>query len=127
MPSRAPRWAGRQAAGPRVAEPSRRAEFVVDAGHPAFDGHFPGAPVLPGVVLLAAVLRAAGARAAAGWRVEQVKFLGPVGPGSRLTVLLEPQGDGCRFEVRHGERRVAQGRLAGPAAPSPAPVPGSPA
>ena len=34
--------------------------FEVPADHPAFPGHFPGRPILPGVVLLDAVLQAAG-------------------------------------------------------------------
>ena len=33
---------------------SQRIEIGAD--HPAFDGHFPGRPILPGVALLAAVL-----------------------------------------------------------------------
>ena len=33
--------------------------IAIPADHPAFDGHFPGQPLLPGVVLLAEVMEAA--------------------------------------------------------------------
>ena len=98
---------------------ARRVEIVIAREHPAFDGHLPGAPVLPGVVLLSEVLRAAGARQADGWRVEQAKFLGPVGPGSRLEIELVPHADGWRFDVRDGARAVASGRLGAPAGGGP--------
>jgi len=91
---------------------------VVDVAreHPAFAGHFPGAPVLPGVVILGWVLQAAaelpGAPDDGRWCVEQVKFLGPVGPGSRLQITLTAQPGGPAFEVlQHGDRPVARGRL----------------
>jgi 3-hydroxyacyl-[acyl-carrier-protein] dehydratase len=87
----------------------------VDRDHPAFAGHFPGAPVLPGVVILGWVLQAADAQPGAPddgrWCVEQVKFLGPVGPGSRLRITLTPLSGGTGFEVLHGDRPVARGRL----------------
>jgi len=91
-------------------------QFVdVDRDHPSLAGHFPGAPVLPGVVLLAWVMQAAAGLADAPgdgrWTVEAVKFLGPVGPGHRLHIALSPQAGGVRFEVHHGDRPVARGRL----------------
>jgi 3-hydroxyacyl-[acyl-carrier-protein] dehydratase len=97
-------------------EPVTVLPIDVAPDHPAFEGHFPGAPVLPGAALLAAVLRAAGARAHRGWTVEQVKFVGPVGPGSRLACTLVPTGTRIDFEVRHGARLVALGRLGAPQA-----------
>jgi 3-hydroxymyristoyl/3-hydroxydecanoyl-(acyl carrier protein) dehydratase len=98
------------------------AEFEIAADHPAFAGHFPGQPVLPGVVLLNLVMQALerqpARRAALGPipRIERVKFLAPVGPGSRLQVLLREQGAGLAFEVRRGATVVAQGQLGAGAA-----------
>jgi len=86
----------------------------VAADHPAFPGHFPGRPILPGVVILAEAL-AAIARATGNdrWDVASVKFLRPVGPGMALTLEHESTSHGgVRFEVRAGDRLVAAGTLA---------------
>ena len=96
----------------------------VPRDHPAFSGHFPGAPVLPGVVLLAWVIDtaqpwAAGRRLA----VPEVKVLHPVGPDSELLIELRAQGAGLAFDVRLGDVVAARGRLAlldAAAAPAPA-------
>lgn len=94
---------------------SSRVEVALD--HPAFAGHFPGDPLLPGVALLAEVLEAAldvpplAALIGASPRVGAVKFLAPVRPGAVLTVLLEPGPRGLRFEVREGERLAASGQF----------------
>ena len=87
--------------------------------HPAFAGHFPGQPLLPGVSLLAEVLEAVldepalativGSRP----RIASAKFLAPVRPGAQLTLRLEAAGRGLRFEVRIGERIAASGQFEG--------------
>jgi 3-hydroxymyristoyl/3-hydroxydecanoyl-(acyl carrier protein) dehydratase len=63
------------------------APFDVAPDHPAFAGHFPGRPILPGVVLLDAALQrleADGHIDLANCRVNSVKFQGIVEPGDRL-------------------------------------------
>jgi acyl-coenzyme A synthetase/AMP-(fatty) acid ligase len=91
--------------------------FEIGAEHPAFAGHFPGQPVLPGVVLLSLVMQALQqqpalqARLGATPCIDQVKFLRPVGPGARLRVVLGEQGTGVAFEVQHGEHIAARGQL----------------
>jgi len=91
--------------------------------HPAFAGHFPGTPIVPGVVLLDAVMHAAlqtGQPKAHGdtadmtpvCQISAAKFLSPVGPGEMLTLLLTPGASGStRFDVFSGQRRVATGML----------------
>ena len=92
-------------------------EQAIDADLPAFDGHFPGAPVLPGAVLVALVLRAIAERPAwarkAGPQpcVQQVKFLAPVGPGQTLTIRLDDTARAIAFSVRRGNAVVARGQL----------------
>ncbi|MFO1224767.1 MAG: 3-hydroxyacyl-ACP dehydratase [Burkholderiaceae bacterium] len=93
-------------------------ERTIEPGHPAFAGHFPGAPVLPGACVLALVLQAAEQHASlrealgAHTAVPQVKFLAPVGPGSRLVIALRRGAAGVGFEVRSGETLIARGQLA---------------
>ncbi len=92
--------------------------FEVPADHPAFAGHFPGHPLLPGVVLLSWVMETLAAmptladRLGATPSIEQVKFLAPVGPGQRVRVRLAESGRGVGFEVTRGETVVARGSLA---------------
>jgi 3-hydroxymyristoyl/3-hydroxydecanoyl-(acyl carrier protein) dehydratase len=86
----------------------------VPAGHPAFAGHFPGHPVLPGVVLLDEVVAAAEshlARPLEALQVRVAKFHAPVAPGARLCIELTGR-DPVRFSVTCDEVRVATGELA---------------
>lgn len=84
----------------------------VAADHPAFAGHFPGHPILPGVVLLAEVMAAVGSGPGERWSIASAKFLSPVAPGTALTLVREEARGGVRFEVRAGDRVVATGVLA---------------
>jgi len=92
-------------------------ELPIDASLPAFDGHFPGAPVLPGAMLLALVLRAVARQPAWAGKagptpcVQQVKFLAAVGPGQRLHIRLNDSDRAIAFSVRRGETVVARGQI----------------
>ena len=80
--------------------------------HPAYAGHFPGRPILPGVVLLDQAQRAV--EQACGIRVcgiAMAKFLSPALPGDALVLDYEPGASAVRFEIRCGERRIASGRF----------------
>ncbi len=102
-----------------AARRSRRApiELRIAAHHPAFPGHFPGRPLLPGVALLAEVLEAVLAdpalAAAVGPapRLAAAKFLAPVAPGATLSLRFETTPAALRFEISNGERRTASGHF----------------
>src|SRR5579864_607920 len=87
----------------------------IDPGHPALAGHFPGAPVLPGVVLLDETVRAlerTQGTTSARWTVAAAKFLKPVQPGETLVLECEPLPNGSmRFAVSSDGRPVASGVL----------------
>lgn len=89
-------------------------EYYVEPSHPSLVGHFPGNPVVPGVVILDAVVRAM-----AQWRPDMgvsgfpnAKFVSPLLPGERLDIKLELRKEtGAAFECWVAERPVAQGKL----------------
>lgn len=93
------------------------AEFVIDAGHPCLPGHFPGQPLVPGVVILDRVVAAI--EAAHGplgaFRLPQVKFVQPLLPGERAAIVLDASGEGearrWRFRVERDGRLLASGEL----------------
>jgi 3-hydroxymyristoyl/3-hydroxydecanoyl-(acyl carrier protein) dehydratase len=93
--------------------------WLVPAEHPAFAGHFPGRPIVPGVIILdRAILFAEQllGTPVAGWQIGNAKFLSPVGPGKVLVFSLQQKTSGAiTFTVRSGERNVASGSLTPPA------------
>ncbi|HET9390115.1 MAG TPA: hypothetical protein VFO44_10750 [Steroidobacteraceae bacterium] len=102
----------------------KRTDLRIAADHPAYAGHFPGAPVLPGVVLLDAVLRELGrpeGTAPSGWQISAAKFLSAVRPGEPVSLEYESLPNGSvRFVIRASERTVAQGLLTASSSAGPA-------
>lgn len=103
--------------GAEAAPPAADPVFDIPADHPAFDGHFPGQPILPGVVQLSLLMQAVQARpdlqALLGARpvIDSLKFTAPVGPGAQLRISLQAQGRGVDVQLHDGPRPVARGRL----------------
>lgn len=85
----------------------------VPTDHPAYAGHFPGQPVLPGVVLLDEALHALAVRQGldvAGGQIKSAKFPSPVKPGEALLLSYTNKAAGVfSFEVMAGERVAASG------------------
>jgi acyl-coenzyme A synthetase/AMP-(fatty) acid ligase len=103
-----------EAAGDRA--PARHAtEREIAEDHPAFAGHFPGHPLLPGALLLDEAVRAVEAAAGAplsALRIDSAKFVGPARPGETLSIRCETGAEGAAsFEILSGERRIAMGRI----------------
>jgi 3-hydroxyacyl-[acyl-carrier-protein] dehydratase len=86
----------------------------IPADHPAFAGHFPGLPILPGALLLDTALAAIESDLnieLVEWLVASAKFLEPVRPGDVLTVEHSRTTDTIRFAVRVAERAALSGSL----------------
>lgn len=95
--------------------PDATRTLIVPRQHPSYEGHFPGNPLVPGVLLLHWVCRAVegvywGHKVAA---VKTMKFLAPVRPGDLLLVQvsLQPAGEQCSVAVVRGDEMVARGAL----------------
>jgi len=83
--------------------------------HPAFAGHFPGTPIVPGVVLLDEALHAIGCAIGvdlSSCQVSSVKFLSPVSPGESVQVGFDMTNTGAiKFDIVSGARRIATGSV----------------
>jgi 3-hydroxyacyl-[acyl-carrier-protein] dehydratase len=87
----------------------------VATDHPAYAGHFPALPVLPGAVLLDTMLAAvqhARQIDVTQWQIGVAKFLSAVRPGEALHLEHELTDNGSiRFTIRNLERAVMTGTL----------------
>jgi 3-hydroxyacyl-[acyl-carrier-protein] dehydratase len=87
----------------------------ISADHPAFAGHFPRFPVLPGAVLIDAALNVIAAAQHLDlrhWYLASVKFLDMVRPGEALSLEHGALVNGSiRFTIRVADRKAVSGVL----------------
>ena len=84
----------------------------IDANHPSLPGHFPGRPIVPGVLLLDRVISRAEEWLGHGLSIgslAQAKFTQPLLPGEEATLVITYVEPELRFEILKGTERIAQG------------------
>ncbi len=89
--------------------------WTVPTNHPAFPGHFPEHPILPGVVLLDEALQRISDMHGIPpdrFEISSVKFTSPARPGDRLLFQHKTQPNGTmRFDITSGPRKIASGSI----------------
>ncbi len=95
--------------------------FNVPADHPCLAGHFPGAPIVPAVLMLdlsCAVLRQLRPELGPLREVKSVKFMRPVRPDEAVRVSFSESAPGAlRFSCSTAAGVAAQGQMLFGAAP----------
>jgi 3-hydroxymyristoyl/3-hydroxydecanoyl-(acyl carrier protein) dehydratase len=89
-------------------------EFEITPDHPSLPGHFPGRPLVPGVVLLERVLAAIETTNGplGPLRLPQVKFVQPLLPGQAFDIALDAGEGRWRFRVVRDGQTIASGEVA---------------
>lgn len=107
----------------RLHEPGRRAEAVVTfpPETPFFVGHFPGEPIVPGVILTEALAQTAGLAIGQGGRlrlaaIRGMKFPAAAGPGQEILLSASITGAGeamwlCEVTAQASGQIVASGSV----------------
>ena len=98
-----------------------RLPLSIAEDHPAFAGHFPSRPIVPGVVLLDHGLRALAIHRDAAVdarpaRIAAAKFLSFVGPGEPVRLEIEPSTttpDAYRLRIYAGDAEHERLALSG--------------
>lgn len=93
---------------------SFRVPLCIPPSHPSLPGHFPGRPIVPGVVILDAVQQAIEAEAGLlpPLRLPQVKFVQPLLPDEQAEIVIESAAPGrWRFRVLRGDSLLASGEM----------------
>ena len=90
---------------------------LIHADHPSLPGHFPGAPLVPGVIILDEVVAALdeSRRDSQLSGIRSVKFLAPLKPQQPFTISLSATSKDAgevSFCCRADERVIVEGRLA---------------
>jgi 3-hydroxyacyl-[acyl-carrier-protein] dehydratase len=97
-----------------VASESLIATFAVPADHPALAGHFPGRPLVPGVMLLDWVFREAQRVLncdAKSLQVRECKFFDPLLPTQSAELYFDGFASRVNFRIRRGDVLLAAGIL----------------
>jgi 3-hydroxyacyl-[acyl-carrier-protein] dehydratase len=85
------------------------APLRIASTHPALPGHFPGNPIVPGVVLLDRIAAALGQDGARLARISVVKFLTPLKPEEDATLAIARDGTRVTFRIDRNGTPILRG------------------
>ena len=100
-----------------IAEKTIVVEAQVPTAHTIFEGHFPGFPIMPGVLLTEAMAQSSGWLLLGVTKFERMPFLamvkeakmrGFVSPGQVLTIEAKIEHEGSGFAVTSAKGRVGK-------------------
>jgi 3-hydroxyacyl-[acyl-carrier-protein] dehydratase len=100
-----------------LAERTIKVEAQVPEKHTIFEGHFPGFPIMPGVLLTEAMAQSSGWLLLGVLKFERMPFLaivkeakmrGFVSPGQLLTIEAKVEHEGSGFAVTKAKGRVGK-------------------
>jgi 3-hydroxyacyl-[acyl-carrier-protein] dehydratase len=111
-----------------------RTEATVPLTSSIFEGHFPGFPIMPGVLLLESMAQTAGWLVIAATRFERMPFLASlkevklrtfVSPGQRLSISAKLEHEGSGFavaeaDVKSGDKSICNANITFRVVPFPA-------
>ncbi len=85
--------------------------YDIPVDHPSLQGHFPGNPVIPGVVIIEKVLRSISqARPSNSYKIVMAKFLQPLIPPATLAVhIYENTENKFKFKATSKAHIIASG------------------
>jgi 3-hydroxymyristoyl/3-hydroxydecanoyl-(acyl carrier protein) dehydratase len=106
---------GSKDAAGRIGTPTHSVTFEIPVDHPALPGHFPGRPIVPGVVLLDHAISGisdALERPLDACTISSAKFLSPAMPAVPLELTFRSRENGTiDFTISASTRPVATGTL----------------
>jgi 3-hydroxyacyl-[acyl-carrier-protein] dehydratase len=86
-----------------------QATITAPLDHPCYAGHFPGNPVVPGVLLLELVAEALGRGAPRA--ISSAKFHRVLKPGESFELTWKSAGEKSTFRCTRGQELLADGTL----------------
>jgi 3-hydroxyacyl-[acyl-carrier-protein] dehydratase len=87
----------------------QKLQINAPVNHPSYDGHFPGNPVVPGVVLLELIVEALARGAPRA--ISHVKFHRALKPGDAFGLDWEAAGERLKFRCDRAGELIAEGAL----------------
>jgi len=88
-------------------------EFTISELHPSLAGHFPGNPIVPGVIILDEILRGI-IKFHKDLKVtgfSAVKFIGPIKPEQKVCVVITKNNNLINFECYYESKKIANGSV----------------